>query len=243
MSMLPEHGIGVAIFTNRDPSAATDILANFIFDRLCGKQTLPWFDRFRERRRKYLAQLETDRQTRKAVRRTGTGPSHELADYVGDYEHPGYGRIAIAQAGEGLHWAYRGLTAPLTHRHYDTFELPEAPGRPLPDRLPISFSTDREGNIASLSAPFEPLVKDVVFIRIPAGECVDPAFHKACTGIFSHGPMTQVVAQDGDGQLTLAPANQPTYRLRPTRIGSSPSSSARDSASNFAAARTARSTN
>jgi hypothetical protein len=114
-----------------------------------------------------------------------------------------------------LHWAYRGLTAPLTHRHDDTFELPEAPGRPLPDRLPISFSTDREGNIASLSAPFEPLVKDIVFIRIPAGECVDPAFHKACTGIFSHGPMTHVVAQDGDGQLTLAPANQPTYKLRP----------------------------
>ena len=30
MSMLPEHGIGVAIFTNRDPSAATDILANIV---------------------------------------------------------------------------------------------------------------------------------------------------------------------------------------------------------------------
>ena len=35
-------------------------------------------------------------------------------------------------------------------------------------KLAISFATDREGNIASLSAPFEPMVKDIVFIRLPA---------------------------------------------------------------------------
>jgi hypothetical protein len=37
-------------------------------------------------------------------------------------------------------------------------ELPEAPGRLLPDRLAVSFSTDWEGNIASLAAPFERIV-------------------------------------------------------------------------------------
>ena len=56
------------------------------------------------------------------------------------------------------------MSEPLAHRHYDTFELPEAPDRLLPDRLAISFSTDREGNIASLAAPFEPLVKDMGII-------------------------------------------------------------------------------
>ena len=80
-----------------------------------------------------------------------------------------------------LNWAYRGMSEPLAHRHYDTFELPEAPGRLLPDRLAVSFSTDREGNIASLAAPFEPLVKDTVFTRIAAGDCIDPAFRQRCT--------------------------------------------------------------
>src|SRR5215470_7019851 len=38
-------------------------------------------------------------------------------------------------AGEGkLNWAYRGTSEPLAHRHYDTFELPEAPHCLLPDR-------------------------------------------------------------------------------------------------------------
>ena len=62
---------------------------------------------------------------------------------------------------------------PLTHRHYDTFELPETPKSPgglLPGQLTLSFSIDRESNIASVAVPFEPLVKDIVFTRIPVGD-------------------------------------------------------------------------
>jgi hypothetical protein len=71
------------------------------------------------------------------------------------------------------------MSEPLAHRHYDTFELPEAPESPgglLPGRLALSFSTDREGNIASVAVPFEPLVKDIAFTRIAAGGCTNPAF-------------------------------------------------------------------
>jgi hypothetical protein len=109
------------------------------------------------------------------------------------------------------------MSATLEHRHYDTFDLPEAPERLLPDRLPITFATDREGNIGRLSAPFEPLVRDIVFERVASGDCTDVAFRQACTGVFRHGPLASVVAQDAEGQLTLSPANQPTYRLRPFR--------------------------
>jgi CubicO group peptidase (beta-lactamase class C family) len=220
MTMLPDRGVGVAVFTNRDPSTVPEIIANHVFDRVCGKEPIPWLNRYRERRRKSVAQLDVDRPARKATRRPNTRPSHDLADYAGDYDHPGYGRIAITHAEGKLNWAYRGMSEPLAHRHYDTFELPEAPDRLLPDRLAISFSTDREGNIASLAAPFEPLVKDIVFVRIPSGDCMDPAFRKACIGTFTHGPMTHVVEQDGNGQLTLAPAGQPTYKLRPYQGGS-----------------------
>jgi len=203
MTMLPDRGVGVAVFTNRSQSAVPEILANYVFDRVCGEQPIPWLDRYRELRRKFLAQLDVDRQAQKATRRLNTRPSHDLADYAGDYDHPGYGRITITHAEGKLNWAYRGMSAPLSHRHYDTFELPEAPGRLFPDRLAISFSTDREGNIASLAAPFEPLVKDIVFTRIPAGDCLNPAFRQHCTGTFiSQGITTVVVGQDNDGQLT-----------------------------------------
>jgi CubicO group peptidase (beta-lactamase class C family) len=215
MTMLPDRGVGVGVFTNRDGSAVPEILANYVFDRACGKEPVPWLDRHRERRRKLVAQLDVDRQARKATRRLNTRPSHDLADYAGDYDHPGYGRITITHAEGKLNWAYRGMSEPLAHRHYDTFELPEAPGRLLPDRLAISFSTDREGNIASLAAPFEPLVKDIVFTRIAAGDCTNPAFRQHCTGTFSHGATTVAVGPDNDGQLALTVGSEPTYKLRP----------------------------
>lgn len=215
MTMLPDRGVGVAVLTNRSPSAVPEILANYVFDQACGKEPIPWFDRYRERRRKMVAQLDVDRQARQAARRPNTRPSHDLADYAGDYDHPGYGRITITHAEGTLIWAYRGMSESLAHRHYDTFELPEAPDRLLPDRLAISFSTDREGNIASLAAPFEPLVKDIVFTRIPAGDCMSLAFRQRCTGTFSCGATPVVVGQDNDGQLTLKFGSQSAYSLRP----------------------------
>ncbi|MBV9968147.1 MAG: serine hydrolase [Alphaproteobacteria bacterium] len=175
MTMLPDRGVGVAVFTNRSQSAVPEIIANYVFDRVCAKEPLPWLDRYRELRRKALAQTEIDRDARKTIRRPNTRPSHDLGDYAGDYEHPGYGRITISHVEGKLNWAYRGMSEPLAHRHYDTFELPEAPDRLLPDRLTISFCTNREGDIASLAAPFEPLVREIVFTRISTGDSIDPS--------------------------------------------------------------------
>jgi Domain of unknown function (DUF3471) len=96
----------------------------------------------------FVAQQDVDRQAEQASRRPATEPGRDLAYYAGDYEHPGYGRITITHAEGELNWAFRGMSEPLTHRHHDTFELPDAPdapGRLLPGRLAISLSTDRDG--------------------------------------------------------------------------------------------------
>lgn len=217
MTLLPERGIGVVVLTNRSPSAVVDLVTYFWLDRLCGLAPISWLERFRPRRRAMLEQQDIDRKARVAARRTGTAPSHALADYCGEFAHPAYGRMVVTQIGDMLHWTYRGMTAPLAHRHYDTFELPHVLDRLLPDGLAISFATDREGDIASLSAPLEPAVKDIVFDRVAAGDCVDAAFRQACVGTYRHAPETYVVAQDADGELTLTPAGQPVYRLQPFR--------------------------
>jgi CubicO group peptidase (beta-lactamase class C family) len=174
MMMMPDRAVGVAVLANNGmvPLYAPHILANYVFDRVCGRELAPWLDRFRERRRKYIAQQEVDRQAGKASRTPATQPGRDLADYAGDYEHPGYGRITITYADGKLQWAFRGMSGPLARRHYDTFELPETPESPgglLPDQLTLSFSTDRDGNIASVAVPLEPLVKDIAFTRIAAG--------------------------------------------------------------------------
>jgi len=176
MMLLPDRGIGVAVLANTGmiPLFAPHILANYVFDRVCGNEPVPWLDRFRERRREFVAQQDLDLQAGKAAPRPATPPVRDLADYVGDYEHPGYGRITITHAERKLHWAFRGMSEPLAHLHNDTFELPETPESPgglLPGQLTLSFSADGEGKIAGVAVPFEPLVKEITFIRTAARDC------------------------------------------------------------------------
>jgi hypothetical protein len=214
MRLMPDRNLGVAVFCNGGGAPIPAILINHVLDRLGGKEPAPWLDRLRELRRKALAQEEIDERKREAGRKPSAPPSHDLSDYAGTYEHPAYGRIVITRAGDALHWAYRTFSAPLSHRHYETFEVPRMPYELNPDRLAIKFTIDRDGNVASLSAQLELLVADIVFMRAPSGDCMDTAFREACVGRYRRGSTTHVVSKDADSQLTLKPDYQPLYHLR-----------------------------
>ena len=60
-----------------------------------------------------------------------TAPARVSVQHQKLFDHPGYDRMSITQAGDELQWTYRGMSAPLVHRHYDTFELPEATRAPV----------------------------------------------------------------------------------------------------------------
>ena len=82
MDMLPDRNIGVVVLTNRQPSPVPEMLCHTVFDQVCGKPPIAWFDRFLTRRRQFLKQQRENRQVRDAVRRPGTRPSHALGDYA-----------------------------------------------------------------------------------------------------------------------------------------------------------------
>jgi hypothetical protein len=212
---VPDFGIGVAVMTNRSPSEVPQTLTWYIIDRLRGREPVNWRERFRKQRDESVAQMQVNKNAREKARHNNTRPAHGLPDYAGDYEHPAYGMMSIKEEGEALHWSWRGMFATMAHRHYETFELPEVPDRLLPDRLAITFLTDRDGNIVSLSAPLEPMVKDIVFVRRAAGDCTDAAFRARCVGSFKGGATTHRVTLELEGRLVLKPDNQPAYRLAP----------------------------
>ncbi|HVQ66436.1 MAG TPA: serine hydrolase, partial [Bradyrhizobium sp.] len=201
MTLVPDFGIGVAVFTNRSPSEVPQTLTWYVIDRLRGREPIEWRERFRKRREEMIAQTEVDKKAREKAQHPNTLPGHDLAAYAGDYENPAYGVMSTKEQGGALHWSWRGMFATMGHRHFETFELPEVPDRLLPDRLAITFSTDREGDIVSLSAPLEPMVKDIVFMRLAAGDCTDAAFRARCVGSFKGGPTTHRVTLDAEGQL------------------------------------------
>ena len=215
MTLLPDFNIGVAVFTNRSPSEVPQTLTWYIVDRLRGREPVDWRERFRKRRDELVANMAAAEEARQKGRKPGTQPAHPLAEYAGRYEHPAYGVMSIEEQGGALNWSWRGMQSTLEHRHFETFETPLVPDRLHPDRLTITFLTDRDGSIVSLSTPLEPMVKDIVFTRLAAGECTDPAFRKACTGVFRNPPQTNHVTLDDEGNLVLKPDFQPTWRLAP----------------------------
>jgi CubicO group peptidase (beta-lactamase class C family) len=215
MTLAPDLGIGIAVLTNRSPSEVPPTLTWYILDRLRGREPVDWRERARKRREEFIAQMQVDKDAHEKARRLNTRMSHEPAAYAGDYEHPAYGVMSIREQAGTLNWSWRGMFATLAHRHYETFELPEVPDRLLPDKLAITFLTDRDGNIVSLSAPLEPMVKDIVFAHLAAGDCTEPAFRARCVGLFKGGATEHRITLDTEGRLVLKPDNQPAYHLEP----------------------------
>ncbi|CAM2195904.1 beta-lactamase class C [Paraburkholderia kururiensis] len=159
MTLVPDFGIGVAVLTNRSPNeGVARPLTWHVIDRLRGREPIDWRGRNRKHQERARVEAQAYKGARDKVHHKNTRPAHELA---------AYGLMSIDLNDDALHWSWRGMFAAMSHRHYETFELPESLHPLLPDWLAITFMTDREGNIISLSAPLEPTVKDIVFVRIP----------------------------------------------------------------------------
>jgi hypothetical protein len=77
-----------------------------------------------------------------AGRVPNTHPSHSLTEYIGDYEHPAYGRLKIGLTGAQLQFAFHKLEFPLTHFHYDRFDTPDDERH---GKWSVNFLTNHKG--------------------------------------------------------------------------------------------------
>jgi hypothetical protein len=94
MTLAPDHGIGIAVFTNRSPNAVPGTLTWHVLDRLRGREPIDWRARSRKQRDEFLAHMQTAKGAREKARHRNTRPAHELAAYAGDYAHPAYGGMS-----------------------------------------------------------------------------------------------------------------------------------------------------
>jgi CubicO group peptidase (beta-lactamase class C family) len=168
LSMLPDDHIGVIILTNLGGQRAAEILTYNTFDCLLGLDQISWLERFKERRAKLKQQEEEAKKKKAADKKSGTHPSHESKDYAGNFEHPGYGVLKISLNGDKLAASLNGVLGPFTleHYQYDQFQVPESAETPAAGLI-FQFQTDKQGNIGSVSAPFEPAMpEDLIFSRV-----------------------------------------------------------------------------
>jgi CubicO group peptidase (beta-lactamase class C family) len=211
ISLLPQKNIGVVVLTNLSPNAAPPVITYSVFDRLLGLEPVNWLERVREQEKKQREAAEEARKRRLTPPQEGTRPSHALAAYAGEYEHPGYGLLVIGNSGETLTARFNSFTAPLEHFHFDVFQAPELPLNPLSE-MKFTFAMDARGEIDRVSAPLETGVAEIVFTRKPKAEPLDAETLAALAGEYEIGAVTMTVAVRGE-TLTLTVPGQPTYEL------------------------------
>ncbi len=201
VTMLPEQRIGMVLLCNRNATTLRTAAAYHVFDEALGLEANPWEDRFFE----LQESMRTGGLEAKArVHRVdGAPPSHSLADYAGEYEHPAYGTmsIAVAETDDRLEPTWRALEATIAHRHYDVFDV-DIEGQEAA-QMPLTFLTNAEGDISSLTMPLEPSVEPIVFRRLPDARLTDPAALDAFVGRYVMGPIELAVTQERPGTLKM----------------------------------------
>ncbi len=213
VTMMPEERIGIVILTNMNGTPLPTIIARNISDRLLGLEPVDWHGRAKEEVEKGKAAAEEGKQKAEAERKLDTKPSHPLADYAGDYEHPGYGIIKVEQEGDMLKATYNSLQLTVKHRHYDIFEA----HNPLIEfTFPVTFLINLKGDIDRLTIQLETAVKPAEFVRVASSEMSEHSFLESFVGNYDLMGTLITVALKGSTLITTIPG-QPSYELEPYR--------------------------
>ena len=214
--LLPDEGIGVAVMTNTSSSPMAEVVAYRVLDELLGLEPLDWFSDYKAR---YDAGSTGIKEARDARRVVQDAPLPRALDaYVGEYEHPGYGTLAITLEDGVLRPSLGTMELSLSHRHYETFDLEWHELGDQPHAFPLMFLSDPDGDITALTVPFEPSVEPLRFDLRPDGRTRDPEVLGRLSGTYAMGPIELTVARKGDHGLTVATPGTPApFELEPGR--------------------------
>ena len=213
VSMLPQDGFGFVVLSNKNGTPVPELIIRTAADILLELEPVDWLGEAAKRKAEGEEAEKKAKEKKHIRQKPGTKPAHKLEEYVGDYEHPGYGEIKVFLKDNKLTFTYNGITTPLEHWHYETFNGGEADDPTFKDSK-LTFRTDAKGNVAEITAPFEPSTDEIIFNKKPDARFFDPEYLKQFTGQYKLLSQTFTVNLKGES-LTLHIPGQPLYDLVP----------------------------
>ena len=171
MSWMPHDRIGVVVLTNLSgTNPVPNIVVNNVYDRLLGLAPVDYVARAKAAQERSERQ-GTEREAKRAAERvTGTSPSRPLAQFAGNYEHPAYGTVTVAEVDGKISLRHGTIASLYEHFHYDVFQsVTNAETRPWSQRTRISFTSGSNGKVESVAVPLDPAVADIVFKKKGSG--------------------------------------------------------------------------
>lgn len=213
---LPKEKIGVVVLTNSDSGMMfANGLAEAILDHTLGIGKDDWMQQVKEKGDKIKStlqgKLEKTGEDLSPVDRTVRPHS----DYVGEFEHPGYGTIRVQNEGNDLVVSYHTLSIPLLHKCYDHFTgiWEEA----FDMNFNCSFVRDHFGEVAELHMPMEAAVEVIVFKRKARSELLAAEYLKQFEGLFESDLFSLNIALKGNQLMAVIPGAADEFALIPEK--------------------------
>jgi Domain of unknown function (DUF3471) len=128
-----------------------------------------------------------------------TKPSHALADYAGEYEHPAYGVLKIGMKDNQLSFEFHKLRFPMSHFHYDRFDTPDDE---QDGKCSVNFSTSPQGDIDKATMSLDEA--EATFVRRPPTLDTAAAERLAGTCETPNGFKFQVVLKPNGGLYVVS---------------------------------------
>lgn len=166
VAFMPDLDLGMFISVNMDVSLLADAVIQDIADICMEKDDGDWYGRmYRYNDEMFKGVIEFFKSFG-GEPVEGTSPSHDMKDYAGTYEAPGYRRVLIEEKDGVLTLDFNNFRAQLRHYHYDTFAT-MAPLGELPSGFLFTFGTDPAGKLSTVSATLgsEKDLKPIVFTK------------------------------------------------------------------------------
>ncbi|MFN3528491.1 MAG: serine hydrolase [Bacteroidia bacterium] len=153
IQLFPDQKLGIILLTN-GLKAPLSGLPNYIADAfLTGKNDRDWSKETLELSKKRQA-ADTRIADRRAARQSDTQPGLSLADMLGDYHCPLYGKIKIHSQGDNLKIGFEhtpSYSATLRHWHHDVWEMVWDEPQAWFEHATVMFVTDNNRKVTGLA--------------------------------------------------------------------------------------------
>ncbi len=213
VAMLPDTGYGFVVLTNLDANPLPELVVRQLADRALDLEPRDFRTAIRARQKAAEGAADKARDGALGERKKDTHPSRALNEFAGEYHHPGYGGCRVAHDGAGLTIDFHGIVCPLDHWHYDVFVCRETEDTPEIAGTKVQFSSDLDGDVASLHAILDPNVPPIVFERQPDARLRDPAFLARLAGQYQLPTQAVTFAVSGAKLVVTLPGQR--YELEP----------------------------
>ena len=211
IALFPKEKMGVVILTNSDRHFLFPTYAAYgIADRFLGEEQSHWLTQVQEKEKKVKETLKTNDK----VATPSTMPIRPFSDYLGEFEHPGYGSVHIREQNGELQVSLNAIVYQLKHKCYDHFSA--SCSQLLDYQIHCSFVSDDSGKINAFHLSTEPSLPPTIFKRKVENELLRLDYLKKFIGRFE-GPVFSIEIALKKNSLIAIAAGRLACEMKPEK--------------------------